>query len=256
MQKTKDKKLHIINWCRFVVRTLLFAFFGTVYIIGKIKGWQHPFGGIEFNKAILMPLWLMFAFEVVAKFVPNNTENVGCHKQHKKFFEPTGKTTPKLLPWKKTLLVAVVWIVPNLVFGILYLTGIVDSGFLFMATLFYAMGDMICVLFFCPFQVWFMQNRCCTNCRIYNWDMMFMFTPFVFIPHLYTYSLVALALVLLVWWEVAYHTHPERFSESTNKNLTCASCTAKTCQNKKQLKNYIKKHSDKFFDKGEKDETN
>lgn len=256
MQKTKDKKLHIINCCRFAIRALLFAFFATVYIIGKIKGWQHPFGGLAFNRAILMPLWLMFAFEAVLKLVPNNTESIGCNKQYKKFFKPTEKTTPILLPGKKTLLVAVVWIVPNLAFGILYLTGVVDSGFLFLATLFYAMGDMICVLFFCPFQVWFMQNRCCTNCRIYNWDMIFMFTPLVFIPHLYTYSLVVLAVIILIWWEVAYHKYPERFSESTNKNLTCASCTTKTCLHKKQLKNYIKKHSNRFFDKGEKDEAN
>ena len=256
MLKTKDKKLHIINCCRFAIRALLFAFFATVYIIGKINGWQHPFGGLEFNKAILMPLWLMFAFEAVLKLIPNNTESIGCNKQYKKFFKPTEKTTPILLSGKKTLLVAVVWIVPNLAFGILYLTGIVDSGFLFLATLFYAMGDMICVLFFCPFQVWFMQNRCCTNCRIYNWDMIFMFTPFVFIPHLYTYSLVVLAVIILIWWEVAYHKYPERFSESTNKNLTCASCTTKTCLHKKQLKNYIKKHSNRFFDKGEKDEAN
>ena len=256
MQKTKDKKLHIINCCRFAIRALLFAFFATVYIIGKIKGWQHPFGGLEFNRAILMPIWLMFAFEAVLKLVPNNTESIGCNKQYKKFFKPTEKTTPILLPGKKTLLVATVWIVPNLVFGILYLTGIVDSGFLFLATLFYAMGDMICVLFFCPFQVWFMQNRCCTNCRIYNWDMIFMFTPLVFIPHLYTYSLVVLAVIILIWWEVAYHKYPERFSESTNKNLTCASCTTKTCLHKKQLRNYIKKHSNRFFDKGEKDEAN
>ena len=101
MQNTKDKKLHIINWCRFVVRTLLFVFFGIVYIVGKINGWQHSFGGLEFNKAIIIPLWLMFAFEIVAKLLPNDTENVGCKKQYKKFFEPTGNTKPKLLPWKK-----------------------------------------------------------------------------------------------------------------------------------------------------------
>lgn len=182
MQKICGKKLHILNWCRFLVRTFLFVGASTLYILGKANGWQHSFGGLEFDKTVLMLIWIMFALEFVAKLVPNKTESIGCHKQYSTFFEPTGKTKPKLLPWKKTLLVAVIWIVPNLVFGILYLTGIVDSGFLFLIVLFYAMGDLICVLFFCPFQVWFMQNRCCTNCRIYNWDMIFTFTPFVFIP--------------------------------------------------------------------------
>ena len=38
---------------------------------------------------------------------------------------------------------------------------------------------VICILFYCPFQMWFLKNRCCVNCRIYNWDYAFLFTPFL-----------------------------------------------------------------------------
>ena len=74
MQKVCGKKLHILNWCRFLLRTFLFVGAATLYIIGKANGWQHTFGGLEFNKTILMLIWIMFAFEFVAKLVPNKTE--------------------------------------------------------------------------------------------------------------------------------------------------------------------------------------
>ena len=98
-----------------------------------------------------------------------------------------------------------------------------------------------------PFQTWFMKNRCCTTCRIYNWDFAMMFTPLVFIPSLYTYSLLGFALALLIRWEVTYRLHPERFSPATNRYLSCANCKEKLCSHKKQLRGFLKKYRDRFF---------
>ena len=58
---------------------------------------------------------------------------------------------------------------------------IIDEGVLWLVCLFYGVCDMICILFFCPFQSWFLKNKCCCTCRIYNWDYAMMFTPLFFI---------------------------------------------------------------------------
>jgi hypothetical protein len=113
----------------------------------------------------------------------------------------------------------------------------------------YGVCDIICILFFCPFQTWFMKNRCCTTCRIYNWDFAMLFTPFLFIPSLYTYSLLGMALLILARWEITYKLHPERFSERTNEALRCKNCTEKLCKHKVQLQHYIKEHKDILFEK-------
>jgi hypothetical protein len=108
---------------------------------------------------------------------------------------------------------------------------------------------MICILFFCPFQTWFMKNRCCTTCRIYNWDFAMLCTPFLFVPSFYTWSLLLVSLVVLIHWEITYRRHPERFSERTNQSLRCQNCTEKLCRHKVQLKHYIAKHRDILFEK-------
>ena len=100
---------------------------------------------------------------------------------------------------------------------------------------------MICILFFCPFQTWILKNRCCGVCRIYNWDYAMMFTPFVFIPNAYTWSLLAMSLVLLSRWDITLHMHPEWFSDRTNANAQCRNCKEKLCQHKKQLKSFWEK---------------
>ena len=132
------------------------------------------------------------------------------------------------------------WLSFNAIWGVLYLIGILDVADLLMLTVFYFLCDYICILFFCPFQTWIMKNRCCTTCRIYNWDFAMMFTPLVFIPGIYTYSLLGCALLLLLRWEITYRCHPERFSDATNRCLHCTNCEEKLCNHKTQLRTFWK----------------
>lgn len=104
--------------------------------------------------------------------------------------------------------------------------------------------DMICILFLCPFQTWIMKNRCCTVCRIYNWDFAMMFTPYIFIPNGYAWSLLAMSIILLIRWEIAVRKYPERFSDRTNACVSCENCEEKLCHHKKQLWNFLKKRID------------
>ena len=65
--------------------------------------------------------------------------------------------------------------------GTLYFLNVIDLGIVVIISLAFSVCDLICILFFCPFQTWMMHNRCCTTCRIYNWDFAMMFTPLIFI---------------------------------------------------------------------------
>jgi hypothetical protein len=104
---------------------------------------------------------------------------------------------------------------------------------------------MICILFFCPFQTWFLKNKCCSTCRIYNWDYAMMFTPLFFVRRAYAWSLLALSVLLLVRWEITFYRHPERFSENTNEYLECRNCTEKLCSHKTQLQK-LRKHIEAY----------
>ena len=158
---------------------------------------------------------------------------------------------PSHQPARVTLLVAAVWLLLNGVIGAVYLLGWIDVGILVLISLGFSVCDMICILFFCPFQTWLMKNRCCTTCRIYNWDFAMMFTPLVFIPSLYTYSLLGAALLLLLCWEITYYLHPERFSPASNACLDCSRCKERLCNQKRQLRAFLKKYKKKFFEKNE-----
>ena len=134
------------------------------------------------------------------------------------------------------MLVSLIWIAFNALFGALHMSGILDDGIMILLCLAYSVCDMICILFFCPFQSWFLKNKCCCTCRIYNWDYAMMFTPLFFVRKSYTWSLLALSVALLARWEITFYRYPERFSEATNGYLGCRNCSEKLCTHKNQLK--------------------
>ena len=74
-----------------------------------------------------------------------------------------------------------------------------------------------------------------------------MFTPFVFIAgHLFTGILLALALAILLRWEITYKLFPERFSTNTNRCLDCAHCPEKLCRRKRQLRSFLRRNAERF----------
>ena len=97
------------------------------------------------------------------------------------------------------------------------------------------MSDIICILFFCPFQSWMMHNRCCTTCRIYDWDYLMLCTPLLALQNAMALSACLLATVIFVRWEVTLLRHPERFFEASNDALRCAACQEHLCQQKRAL---------------------
>ena len=242
----KISKISAVHYTRFFLRLTMFLTALVLYIVSKTTESEELFLGLGSNPVVLIIIWVIFAVEMVFRFFPAKFESMGCQKQFKKNYSPAPsahKLKPDKLPGYKTFLIAALWLGANAVFGALHLFGVYDEGILYLLFLFYAVCDMICVLFFCPFHTIIMKNKCCTTCRIYNWDFPMMFTPLVFIPNLFTYSLVFLSLILLIEWEVLYKVHPDRFTENTNLSLRCANCTEKACQHKKQLQHYLKNYN-------------
>lgn len=241
MKKTgKISKTSRMHGIKLIARAVLFASALTLYIINRIKNNDEVFGGYEKLIWLLTVIWLIYAVEMIMRFFPSRIESPGCQKQFAKNYQPTGEDKPRLQSWKRTFAVAAVWLVLNAAIGVLYMTDIIDAGILVLVSLAYGVCDMICILFFCPFQTWFMKNRCCTDCRIYNWDFAMMFTPYVFVPGLYTWSLLGMSLLLLLRWEITLRHHPERFAANTNACLSCKNCHEKLCLHKKQLMAFIR----------------
>jgi len=227
-----------MHYAKLVFRSALFLATLIVYLIHSRDAAVIWPGMLDKYPLLLNFIWICFALEMVARCFPSRLESMGCQKQFHCNYDPVAGSDVKevRLSWKITFAMTAAWVALNGLIGLLYFTHVIDEGILFLVALAYSVCDMICILFFCPFQTWFMKNKCCSACRIYNWDYAMMFTPFVFVPHAYTWSLLFLALILLLTWEYLYHRYPERFYEKTNRSLSCANCKEKLCHHKKQLR--------------------
>ena len=111
-----------------------------------------------------MAIWVLFMMEMVLRLLPSKLESGGCQKQFQSMYKP-GHGKP--------------------------VAGTAKSGRKILAMV-YSVCDMICILYFCPFQTWIMKNRCCTNCYIYNWDYAMMFTPLILVRTWFSWSLIGI----------------------------------------------------------------
>ena len=243
-------RISSLHYFKLVFRSVLFIIALVWYIVNKIKYSSIPLDEIEQRPVILGVIWIVFVTEMILRFFPSSLESMGCQKQFKKNYIPTETDVNVKRTPISTYAVALFWILLNALIGVLYFINFIDKGILILISLLYSVCDMICILFFCPFQTWFMKNKCCGSCRIYNWDYAMMFTPLVFIPHYFTWSMLGLALLLLIFWEASVYFHPERFSEQTNKALSCANCKEKLCHHKKQLRHFISVNKEYLILKG------
>ena len=239
-RKRKLTAVSTMHYVKLVYRSLLFLAALGVYLYHRIAGTGQR---LTDEYILLGIIWLVYAVEMVLRFFPSKLESPGCQKVFKKNYIPTGKTDPKLRTGVGTALVLGSWVALNGALTALFFLGILDTGIMILIGLAYGICDMICILFFCPFQAWMMKNRCCATCRIYNWDFAMMCTPFVVIHHFFTWSLLALSLGLLARWEITFRMHPERFSPETNACISCKRCTERLCDHKRQLRSYLKKRN-------------
>ncbi len=253
-KRERLSRISALHYAKLVLRSLMLIATLVFYIYGRVRGIERPLAFLSRLSWLHFAILLFFAVEMLLRFFPSRFESMGCQKQFRRNYRPSAEAERlaaeggrfALGTWRSTLAVAGAWVGLNGIFAALYYTGVIDSGILLLISLFYSVADMICILFFCPFQTWFMKNKCCASCRIYNWDYAMMFTPLAFIPNLTTILLFAMALTLLVFWEISVARHPERFSPATNRALLCANCPEKLCHHKRQLRSFLKKNSERI----------
>ena len=187
-------------------------------------------------------LWALFMAIMASHLIPSNRLSMAWRKARENTYQPVeGYDKLELLEFVqdqnlKAWRVALVWLSFNAIFGILYLAGILRTSDMLMLTVFFFLSDYICILLFCPFQTLIMKNKCCINCRIYDWGHFMMFTPMLFIKNFFSWSLFFMSLIVLIHWELMYAKHPERFWSGSNRTLQCSTCKERTCQIKKRLR--------------------
>ena len=235
-RKTRLTAVTAFHYFRLVYRSVLLILLLIRYVIYRIYNGSAVLDLLEKRPVIISIIFVIFTVEMIGRFFPSRIESPGCQKQFARNYIKSGETQIAIQDNNGTVLVLLVWIGFNGIFGALYLAGIFDDGIMLLISCAYSVCDMICILFFCPFQTWFLKNKCCSACRIYNWDYAMMFTPLFFVMKPYTWGLLVLSVALLIRWEITFSRHPERFSEQTNEYLRCQNCTEKLCSHKKQLK--------------------
>ena len=233
--KRKFSTVSVIHYVRLIYRSVLFVLLLAGYISYRLHAGTALTERLENQPVILLIAWSVYVVEMIFRFFPSKYESPGCQKQFARNYIKSGKTEITAHDNNATVLVALLWIFFNGIFGALNMLDILDDGIMLLLCAAYSVCDMICILFFCPFQSWFLKNKCCSSCRIYNWDYAMMFTPLFFVRRSYAWSLLFLSVLLLFRWEIAYYRHPERFSENTNEYLMCKNCSEKLCAHKTQL---------------------
>ena len=242
MKKIKLSKISAMHYVKLIKRMALLVLGVVLYVVGYKANADATFGGLAGYKWYMVLVGVILFVETAMRLYPLPIESMGARKHMKKYYKPTTKdAVPDLPTWKQTFAIAAAWTALNGVFAFLYYTGVIDAGVLVLISVAYSICDMICILWFCPFQAWFLKNRCCASCRIYNWDFFMMATPLIFVPHPFAGVLVLLSVAVLVCWEVSYHRHPKRFSARTNACLSCGACQEKLCQHKRQLQGFLSK---------------
>jgi len=215
--------------CAFILCTLLFIFKPNE---------EEMLYGMNFFKRLspLHIMWAVWVIDMICQLVPiKDRIALGSKKLFKQHFKPimekinyTALREYVISTTKAAYKVFIIWALLLTAIGILYYSHILNKIHLFMISVLFYVCDLICVLIWCPFRL-IMKNKCCTTCRIFNWDHLMMLTPMMFIDSFYTRTLLIMAFAVWVVWELCIMMYPERFWEQSNESLKCSQCTDKLC---------------------------
>ncbi len=222
---------------RFGVRCCIFAAC-LIMCLTMPSRVEFVLNGMNFFRkfSLLHLLWLIWVGDMVLQLIPAKRNiALGSKKLFKQYFSPA-RVRQDFQALKKYIVsttkaaykIFIIWALLIGALGWLYFKGVIGNIGLFMVSVLFYVCDLICVLFWCPFRL-LLKNRCCTTCRIFNWDHIMMFTPMLFVGGFYAYSLIVLALVVWAAWELSVLLHPERFWFMSNQTLRCENCTDKLC---------------------------
>ncbi|MCH5344334.1 MAG: hypothetical protein J1E64_09855 [Acetatifactor sp.] len=244
MSKTKEltrlkspvsdiRKLYIVRLMGRVVLLLLsvLLYVQRPELFAVLEGWSF----FE-SFTVLHILWVIWMIDMFCQLVPIKAKiSIGSQKHFRfRFQEVKDRIHYQALKeyivstTKRAYKVFLLWVVLIGALGVLYHLKVLGNRELFLISMLFYVCDLICVLIWCPFRL-MMKNRCCTTCRIFNWDHLMMFSPMIYVLGFYSLSLVTVALAVWIMWELCVMIYPERFWEMTNEALRCTECTDKLC---------------------------
>ena len=162
------------------------------------------------------------------------------HKNLKSNYIPKEYNKEKFLKDKKrydigALISIILWFIFMGIVAVLFFNNIIKNIHILLLFGFLNFSIYFAVLFWCPFNSILIKPKCCMNCRIYSWDMFFNYCFLIFIPNIFTITLVALSTISLIKWEITYLLHPERYYTSSNAKLKCTNCNLDHCRQGKPL---------------------
>lgn len=225
---------------RFLFRLLVLAAF-------IVLAWLRPRsfevldpGGFLSRPSLLHVFWLIWMADMTTKLIPSRgLISLGAQKQFSRHFQPVQneQRRRRLADLRResnigALKVLIIWVLLTVALGFLYRHELLTARLLLIVCVLFYVCDLICVLFWCPFQRLIMKNRCCITCRIYNWDHLMMFSPLIFLPGSFGRSLFFMALAVFIVWEYRFHRYPHYFFDETNAALGCGSCGERLCGGK------------------------
>ena len=230
---SRTRKIYV---ARLIGRCLIF-----ILCMGMCFAYREGFAildGWNFFKKLspLHLLWLVWVLDMILQIFPiKNKVPLGSQKLFANRFRPIrDKINYEALKnyivsiTKAAYKVFLIWCALVAAIGVLYYTSVIDKIQLFMISVFFYVCDLICVLVWCPFRL-IMKNRCCTTCRIFNWDHLMMFSPLIFMGGFFATSLVVMSAAAWLVWELCVMMYPERFWDHSNAALQCSQCTDKLC---------------------------
>jgi hypothetical protein len=186
--------------------------------------------------SVLHLLWIIWMIDMVCQLIPvKDRIALGSQKLFEQRFRPIKEKISYenlknyiISTTKTAYLIFIIWTVLIIVLGVLYYQNIIGDIFLLMTSMVFYVCDLICVLIWCPFRL-MLKNKCCTTCRIFNWDHLMMFTPLIYVRGFYCRSLLLMSIAAWLVWEISVMLYPERFWEFSNEALKCSNCTDKLC---------------------------
>ena len=230
MSKTRKRYLlRFVGRCVWLIATVVLCFVWQDQF-KVLEGW-----GFFTSPSVFHILWALWMYDMLLQLLPFKNRNaVGSQKLFAGSYCPAdtvdrqaARTYVKQAT-KRTLGVVAIWVSLVILVGVLTACGVLNSVFLLALTVFLYVFDLVCVLFFCPFRL-MMKTRCCTTCRIFNWDHMMMLSPLLFVGGFFSVSLLVTAAAVMILWEIQLFRHPERFWDRTNTTLRCKNCGDKLC---------------------------
>ena len=235
-QASKTRRVYTLH---LIVRCLILAACVLILIFDPsqtevLEGWNF------FRRFTpLHLLWLSWMLDMLWQLVPVKKRIIialGSQKHFRFRFQPPDKENFSYQALRRHIIettkaaykVFAIWAAVVALVSLLRFFGVIDNNWLFMITIVFYVCDLICVLIWCPFRL-IVKAKCCTTCRIFNWDHLMMFSPMLMISGFYSRTLLLMAFADWLIWELCIMMYPERFWENSNAALRCANCTDKLC---------------------------